>query len=101
MIGKKRHISKKVIFLLTMNCDEHPWTIPEFTLWANFDDAFVAAATAVQETKGEDACWSELSLEAGKTAFLPECFEIMPISLSTPECITWFGQKRKEHIDNE
>lgn len=96
MFGKERFLKKKVLFLLMMNCDEGAWSIPEDTLWLTFEEAFEAAIKAVdKDTEGID--WSELEIDEDfQMAFMPGCFEIMPISVSTRDRITWLGKERKE-----
>ena len=96
MFGKERFLKKKVLFLLMMNCDEGAWSIPEDTLWLTFGEAFEAAINAVdKDAEGID--WSELEVDDDlKMAFMPGCFEIMPISVSTSDRITWLGKERKE-----
>lgn len=95
MFGKEKFLKKKVLFLLMMNCDEGAWSIPEDTLWLTFAEAFEAATNAVD--KDADVDWSELEIDEDlQMAFMPGCFEIMPISVSTCDCITWLGKERKE-----
>ena len=79
-----------------MDCTEGAWDIPEDTLWLSFEDAF-DAATSVVEKNVSDIDWSELEIdESLHMAFMPKCFEIMPISISTHDRITWLGKERKE-----
>lgn len=97
MFGKEKFLKNKVMFLLIMDCQHKLWNIPEETLWLSFDDAFEAALRACS-TQEEKIIWSELEVDEinGKEkAFLPECFEIMPISISTLDRVTWFGKERK------
>lgn len=100
MFGKERMIKRKTFFLLMMDCSNHPWDIPENTLWLNFEDALEAATMAV--TKADETnTWVEFELDEKRhTAFLPCCFEIMPISISTLDRITWLGKeiKIKENV---
>lgn len=95
MFGKIRAIKKTIFFLLHMDCDNHPWNIPENTLWLNFNDALAAAIRAVSAGAEEDEAQQELEI-ADNTAFMWKCFEIMPISISEPNHITWLGKERKE-----
>jgi len=95
MFGKERRLKKKMMFLLQMDCNEHPWDIPEDTLWLNFNEALRAALDAVHPLS-KDIDWNEFDIEPGISAFLPECFEILPISISTPQRITWLGREVKE-----
>ena len=92
MFGRRR-VSKQVMFLLVMCCDKNDWDIPEFTLWENMEDALDAAAEAVINNK-IDVDWTRF--EEDVTIFMPECFEIIPITLSTPDFITWLGHKRSD-----
>ena len=44
----------------------------------------------------ETNTWAEFELDITRhTAFLPSCFEIMPISISTLDRITWLGKEIK------
>lgn len=96
MFGKTRAIKKTIFFLLQMDCSNHPWNIPENTLWLNFNDALAAAMRAVSAGAEEDEAQQELEI-AGNTAFMWKCFEIMPISISEPNRITWLGKERKRN----
>lgn len=97
MFGKERFVKRKTFFLLIMNCSQNVWDIPEETLWLSFDEAFEAATKAVEKSV-ENIDWSELEIEEDSdTAFMPECFEIMPISISEPNRITWLGKERKRN----
>lgn len=96
MFGKERFLKKKVLFLLMMSCNGGAWSIPEDTLWLTFKEALEAATNAVDKDIA-DADWSELEIDADfQMAFMPGCFEIMPISVSTHDRITWLGKERKE-----
>ena len=100
MFGKERHTKKTVMFLLEMDCSEHPWDIPENTLWLDFNEALTAALEAIASLE-EPVEMTDFELCKGESAFLPNCFEIMPISISTPNRITWWGKERKEHNFDE
>lgn len=88
---------EKVMFLLSMDTTQFVWTIPEETLWATFDEAFSAAMSALMasECRNLDICGMDFIL--GESAFVPGCFEIIPISLSTADRITWYGKERKQN----
>lgn len=91
------------MFLLTVNPDiTDTRKLPETTLWASFAEAVEAAFEAAAE--------SELTLEMGDasivfhdgTMFVPGFCEIIPITVSTHDKITWLGKERKnkeEEID--
>ena len=96
MFGRrKKNKTKNVMFLVEMNTNNCVWNLPETTVWLSFAEALSAATRAVTEAidAGEDINWAELELDIHRqTAFLPFCFEIMPISVSTEEQITWMGE---------
>lgn len=96
MFGKERFLKKQTLFLLIMDCADGAWDIPEDTLWLSFEDAFEAATSTV-EKNASDIDWSELEVDEDlRMAFMPKCFEIMPISVSTRNRIAWLGKERKE-----
>ena len=97
---KKNKNKDTVMFLLMMDTKNFLWNIPEETLWATFDEAFCAAMDALMasECRHLDICGMDFVL--GESAFVPECFEIMPIALSTADRITWYGKERKQN-ENE
>lgn len=84
------------MFLLTVNPDiTDTRKLPEATLWSSFAEAVEAAFEAAAE--------SELTLEMGEasiafhdgTMFVPGFCEIIPITVSTRDRITWMGKERK------
>ena len=94
-------MKNKTMFLLEVNVDTLGTdTVPEVTLWNHFSDALAAALDALEHEihNGLDITEVEVleNLEmVGDHAFLPGCFEIMPITVSTPDRITWMGRPRK------
>lgn len=96
MFGRRKRIKpKQTMFLLQMDTNNGVWNLPETTMWLSFAEALSAATRSVKELidAGEDIDWAELELDIHRqTAFLPFCFEIMPISVSTEEQITWMGE---------
>lgn len=74
---------------------------PETTLWEDFNDAVAVAMSAAFEN-GEIVDHCAISIDSeGKTLFIPDFCEIMPITVSTKERLTWFGNEFKmgEDVD--
>lgn len=76
--------------------------IPEYTLWDNFASALTAAFEAAAESGAViDMTLASIDIGAGEM-LLPGFCEIMPISVSTPDNITWLGRARtKKEKENE
>ena len=93
----RKRSRKKVLFLLVMDCDKRVWNMPEFTLWSNFDEALDNALEAVTKAQlaEKEVDITSMEIEEGVNAFLAECFEIMPISISSSNHITWLGKERE------
>jgi hypothetical protein len=91
---------RKNMFLLIINwrdeCEMKDFPkLPEFTLWETFADAQVAAFEAAAECGAKiDMTDAEIHLGAG-TMFLPGFAEVMPISISNHNRITWKGREWK------
>lgn len=102
MFGRQRHLMNTTMFLLIMDCDEQPWSIPEVTLWLDFDTALAAAWKAVSTRMEEEEDFildgRDISFDE-RCAFVDGCFEIMPISVSTPNKITWLGKLRRQESE--
>ena len=94
-------MKNRTMFLLEVNVDNLGTdVVPEITLWEHFGDALAAALDAVEAEMHDalDITETEVieSLELiGDHAFLPGMFKIMPITVSKPGSITWFGKPRK------
>lgn len=96
MFGRRKRIKpKQTMFLLRMDTNNGVWNLPETTVWLSFIEALDTATRSVTELidAGEHIDWAELEIDVErKTAFLPFCFEIMPINISTEHNITWLGK---------
>ena len=74
---------------------------PEFTLWERFEDAMGVAFELAGEAGAKiDMTDAALDCELG-TLYLPGVCEIMPITLSTPQRITWLGKERRSLHDRK
>ena len=89
------------MFLLIINwqdgCEmEDLPKLPEFTLWETFADAQVAAFECAAEC-GAKIDMTDASIHPGAgTMFLPGFAEIIPISMSHQDKITWMGKECKK-----
>ena len=80
-------------YLLTLfDAGEYLHTIPEVTLWKNIDEAIFAALSEAShqeiELNFKDA---EVDYE-DKMISIPEFCEILPITVSNQNQVTWFGK---------
>lgn len=93
------------MFLLTINhlnmtesIKEYP-DFPEETLWQTFAEAVEAAFEVAAECGAsidmEEAC---IDFEHG-SCFLPGFCEIMPITISTKNHVTWMGREWRKNND--
>ena len=101
MFRRERHMKKKVFFLLIMDNRKYIWDIPEETLWLTFEEALDAGKKALYKSgkSFSELGFTEEEVEIDREkqmAFIPHVFEIMPISVSTEDNITWLGKKRKQ-----
>lgn len=74
---------------------------PEITLWENFEDALAVAMSAAFEN-GVVVDHREINVDVeGKHLFIPDFCEILPITVSTREKMTWLGNEFKmgEEVD--
>lgn len=80
---------------LTEDTKELP-NLPEVTLWNTFADAVEAAFKCAAEC-GAKWDMEEVDLDFGKgMMFIPQFCEVMPITISTADHITWLGTERKK-----
>ena len=82
------------MFLLTMNTSSFVGEIPEVTLWKSFDEALSAAMDAIGGVA------EELEWDNDFQVFVPDGFEIFPISVSSSDTITWLGKPWTKHNIN-
>lgn len=95
------------MFLLTINfanltedTKELP-DLPEVTLWNTFADAVEAAFKCAAEC-GAKWDMEEADIDFGKgMLFIPQFCEVMPITISTADHITWLGTERKTKEERE
>ena len=72
-------------------------TLPEFTLWQSFGEAAHAAFDAAAKCGVIiDMSEADIDIPNGQLV-LPEFCEILPISISTTNKITWLGKERKSN----
>ena len=89
------------MFLLIINwrdeCEMKDFPkLPEYTLWETFADAQVAAFEAAAFC-GAKIDMTDAAIHPGAgTMFLPGFAEVMPISMSHHDCITWKGKEWKK-----
>ena len=90
------------MFLLAINHANMSDTIkelpnlPEFTLWETFSEAVeVAFETAAECGVCIDMEEAEIDFSKGM-CFLPEFCDIMPITISTKDRLTWLGKEWKK-----
>lgn len=90
------------MFLLAINHANMSDTIkelpnlPEFTLWETFSEAVeVAFETAAECGVRIDMEEAEIDFSKGM-CFLPEFCDIMPITISTKDRLTWLGKEWKK-----
>ena len=82
-----------MMYLLTFDADaDFIPSLPEVTLWKNFDEAMIAAIGEVMSATEID--YDEISIDSNKGVFFIGGFcEIFPISVSSLDKITWFGEE--------
>lgn len=82
-----------MMYLLTFDTDvDFIPSLPEVTLWENFDEAMVAAIREVMSATEID--YDGISIDSSNGVFFIGGFcEIFPISVSSLDKITWFGKE--------
>ena len=89
------------MFLLIINwrdeCEMKDFPkLPEYTPWETFADAQVAAFDAAAFC-GAKIDMTDAAIHPGAgTMYLPHFAEVMPISMSPRDCITWKGKEWKK-----
>ena len=74
--------------------------LPEFTLWETFSEAVeVAFETAAECGVCIDMEEAEIDFSKGM-CFLPEFCDIMPITISTKDRLTWLGKEWKKVLSS-
>lgn len=86
-----------MMYLLTFDNDaDFIPSLPEVTLWENFDEAMVAAIEEVMSAANGESIieYDEINIDNEKGMFFIGGFcEIFPISVSSLDKITWFGKE--------
>lgn len=83
------------MYLLIMNEDAPQLDIPEFTIYDSFAEALDVAFNSMMDCREFEIDKNDSYINANtQTAYFAGWCEIMPITISSPDYITWMGKER-------